>query len=95
MWSAELADEVTGGGDGDLMEMPRHGKHRKTKSRFPDFSTALGNRFRDSHIPTAPAAIHLYMAAEAEGRRSGILLGWRRPGYNYGCPASFLWPVLK
>jgi hypothetical protein len=70
MWSAELADEVTGGGDGDLMEMPRHGKHRKTKSRFPDFSTALGNRFRDSHIPTGPAAIHVSMPAEAEGSRS-------------------------
>jgi hypothetical protein len=31
-------------------------KKRKTKSRFPSFPTALGNRKqRDSHIPTAPA----------------------------------------
>ena len=25
----------------------------KTKNRFPTLSTALGNRCRDSHIPTA------------------------------------------
>jgi hypothetical protein len=29
-------------------------KARKTKNRFPSPSTALGNRCRDSHIPTAP-----------------------------------------
>src|SRR5947209_7892453 len=30
-------------------------KTRKTKTRFPSLPTALGNRSRDSHIPTAPA----------------------------------------
>src|SRR5712691_2840658 len=29
-------------------------KARKTKPRFPSLPTALGNRCRDSHIPTAP-----------------------------------------
>jgi hypothetical protein len=28
-------------------------KARKTKSRFPSLPTALGNRWRDSHLPTA------------------------------------------
>ena len=34
-------------------------KARKTKSRFPSLPTALGNRWRDSHIPTAPAAPYI------------------------------------
>lgn len=31
-------------------------KARKTSPRFPDLSPALGNRIRDSHIPTGPNA---------------------------------------
>jgi hypothetical protein len=31
-------------------------KVRKTKNRFSSLSTALANRCRDSHIPTAPTA---------------------------------------
>jgi hypothetical protein len=36
------------------VEMTRGWKVRKTKNRFPTLPTALGNRCRDSHIPTAP-----------------------------------------
>jgi len=44
-----------GGNDG------ADGKARKTKNRFPSlFHRALGNRWRDSHIPTAPATVALY-----------------------------------
>jgi len=38
------------------VEMTVGGKARKTKNRFPSLPTALGNRLRDSHIPTAPTA---------------------------------------
>jgi hypothetical protein len=33
------------------------GKTRKTKTTFPSFPTALGNRCCDSHISTAPATV--------------------------------------
>jgi hypothetical protein len=36
------------------VEMTAGWKERKTKGRFPSLPTALGNRCRDSHIPTAP-----------------------------------------
>src|SRR5690242_17517177 len=36
------------------VEMPGCEEPRKTKLRFPSVPTALGNRRRDSHIPTAP-----------------------------------------
>ena len=29
----------------------------KAKGRLPTVSTALGNRYRDSHIPTAPMSV--------------------------------------
>jgi hypothetical protein len=44
-----------GGNDG------ADGKARKTKNRFPSlFHRALGNRCRDSHIPTAPVTVFLF-----------------------------------
>jgi len=35
------------------VEMPGYGQRGKTESRFSSLPTALGNRCRDSHIPTA------------------------------------------
>jgi hypothetical protein len=32
-------------------------KARKTTKRFPSLPTALGNRWRDFHIPTAPITV--------------------------------------
>jgi len=37
----------------NAVEMTGGGKRGKTQNRFPSLSTALGNRCRDSHIPTA------------------------------------------
>jgi hypothetical protein len=41
--------------------MGRMEKARKTQNRFPSLShRALGNRCRDSHIPTAPVTVFLF-----------------------------------
>jgi len=55
---AELANEVAGGGDGDLMEILRHGKHREPKAGFPTSPPRLEIAFA-IHIPRGPAAIHI------------------------------------
>jgi hypothetical protein len=70
MWSAELADEVAGRGDGDLMEMPRDGKHRKPKAGFPTFPSRLEIAFAIPTFPQVRRRFMYRMAAESEGSRS-------------------------
>jgi hypothetical protein len=41
-------------------------KAGKTNNRFPSLPTALANRFRDLHIPTAPATGHLSLKTKPE-----------------------------
>jgi len=69
-------------------------KARKTENRFPALSTALGNRWCDSHIPTGSAtnlpSCGLPNGTLAPcGRSQGkALLGWVGLGYKYGSPIA-------
>ncbi len=58
---------------------------RKTNTRFPSLPTALGNRCRDSHIPTAPTPRHLHTH-----RKEPRLLSPHHPSGS-----SFDWNMLN
>lgn len=49
-----------------VVEMTVGWETRKTKKRFPSFPTVLGNRWRDSHIPTAPTAVPSSLKTQPE-----------------------------
>ena len=80
------------------MEMTRGGKPGKPKAGFPRFPTRLEIAFAIPTFPQVSAVLPFSnrlrrTESRPEGRsrrEGGILLGWRRPGYNYCCPASFL-----
>jgi len=76
-----------GGNDG------ADGKARKTKNRFPSLShRALGNRCRDSHIPTAPVTVSLFskpkrkepLATDLHLFRSGSFFDEKMLGFGSG-----------
>jgi hypothetical protein len=60
----------------------------KPKSGFPLLSTTLGNRWRDSHIPTTLAIARLIRKAKKKGATFGY-----RPGSPPG--SSFDWKTLS
>jgi hypothetical protein len=58
-------------------------KERKTKRRFPSLSTALGNRCRDSHIPTAPTSAAVSLKIKTERTPPLIRLHLARSGSSF------------